>query len=241
MASATTPKAGLAASPGDGDGRTLPLAPMAVADFHGRLLALLADPDMEVRIHDLPNELPNPIPFSRDRDHASYDADYAHRFWQVLLNADRAFKEFRARFIGKCSPVHFFWGSNDLAVTRFSGRAAPPHPGGIPHLPDSVTREAYSQEVSSAGLWPGGGPIDYPAFYAYAYPVPQGFGERPVEPVAAFFHDGLGEFLLPYDAVRTAADPDAALLVFLQSTYEAAADLAGWDRACLEWDPVPPT
>jgi hypothetical protein len=224
----------------DGASRTLPLAPMTVADFHQRLLALLADLDIRVRIHDLPNELPDPIPFSRDQIHASYDAEYAHRFWQVLVQADRVFKAFRARFTGKCSPVHFFWGSNDLAVTRFSGRAAPPHPGGIPHLPDAVTREAYNQEVSSAGFWPGGGPVDHAAFYAYAYPVPAGFGERPVEPAAARFDAALGEFLLPYDAVRTAPDPDGTLLAFLQSTYEAAADLAGWDRARLEREPVPP-
>ena len=224
----------------DGGARTLPLAPMAVADFHERLLALLADLGIDVHIHDLPNELPDPIPFSRDHAHAAYDAGYAHRFWQVLVQADRVFQAFRARFTGKCSPVHVFWGSNDLAVTRFSGRPAPPHPGGIPHLPDPVTREAYNQEVSSAGFWPGGGPIDHAAFYSYAYPVPPGFGERRVEPAAAYFHDGLGEFLLPYDAVRTAPDPDAALLTFLQSTYEAAADLAGWDRARLERDPVPP-
>jgi hypothetical protein len=159
----------------------------------------------------------------------------------VLVQADRVFKQFRARFTGKCSPVHFFWGSNDLAVTRFSGRPAPPHPGGIAHLPDAVTREAYNREVSSAGFWPGGGPIDHAAFYAYAYPVPPRFGEHPVEPGAACFHEPLGEFLLPYDAVRTAADPDATLLAFLQSTYEAAANSAGWDRMNLERDPVPPT
>ena len=224
----------------DGAARTLPLAPMAVADFHQRLLALLGELGIRVRIHDLPSELPDPIPFSGDRVHAAYDADYAHRFWQVLVQADRVLKDFRARFTGKCSPVHFFWGSNDLAVTRFSGRPAPPHPGGIPHLPDPVTREAYNQEVSSAGFWPGGGPIDHASFYAYAYPVPPGFGERPVEPSAARFDAALGEYLLPYDAVRTAADPDAALLGFLQSTYEAAAEPAGWDRARLERDPVPP-
>ena len=224
----------------DGGDRMLPLAPMAVAEFHERLLALLEGLGIRLRIHDRPNELPDPIPFSRDRTHASYDAEYAQRFWQVLVQADRVFKTFRARFTGKCSPVHFFWGSNDLAVTRFSGRPAPPHPGGIPHLPDAVTREAYSQEVSSAGFWPGGGPLDHAAFYAYAYPVPPGFGQRSVQPAGAYFHDGLGEFLLPYDAVRAAADPDETLLDFLQSTYEAAANMAGWDRARLERDPIAP-
>jgi hypothetical protein len=150
------------------------------------------------------------------------------------------FTGFRACFIGKCSPVHFFWGSFDLAVTRFSGRTAPPHPGGVPHLPDAVTREAYSHEVSSAGFWPGGGAIDYAAFYSYAYPTPPGFKGRPVEPEAAFFHEGLGEFLLPYEAVRTSPDPDEMVTRFLQSTYAAAADTAHWDRAALEREPVRP-
>lgn len=224
----------------DGDARSLALAPMTVADFHERFLALLAELGIPVRIHGAPNEVPDPIPFSRDRTHAAYDAAYVHRFWQVLVQADRVFREFRARFTGKCSPVHLFWGSNDLAVTRFSGRPAPRHPGGIPHLPDAVTREAYSQEVSSAGFWPGGGPVDHAAFYAYAYPVPSGFGEHPVAPAAAYYDGTLGEFLLPYDAVRTAPDPDATLLDFLQSTYEAAATLARWDRTRLEREPVPP-
>jgi hypothetical protein len=178
--------------------------------------------------------MPDPIRFDDDRVHASYDANYAQRFWRVLLQCDRVFKLFRTGFIGKASPVHFFWGSFDLAVTRFSGRRAPLHPGGIPHLSDAVTREAYSHEVSSAGFWSGGGAIDYPAFYSYAYPTPEGFGKSRVRPAAAFFNQDLGEFLLPYDSVRGAADPDATLLEFLQTTYEAAANLARWDRRSLE-------
>jgi hypothetical protein len=176
----------------------------------------------------------DPIPFAEDERHASYDSEYANRFWRVLLQADRVFKEFRARFTGKCSPVHFFWGGPDLAVTRFSGRPAPEHPGGIAHLPDAVTREAYSQEVSSAGFWPGGGAIAYPAFYSYAYPAPPGFAESRVKPDAAFYSKDLGEFILPYDAVRQAESPDETLLAFLQTTYEAPANLAGWDRKALE-------
>jgi hypothetical protein len=230
----------LLVSVSDGQMRSVPLVPMTVADFYAELMGLLADLGIAAHVHELPNEVPDPIPFSEDRIHAAYDAAYANRYWRVLLQADRIFNEFRARFTGKCSPVHFFWGSNDLAVTRFSGRPAPAHPGGVPHLPDPVTREAYSQEVSSAGFWPGGGPIDHAAFYAYAYPVPAGFGDAKVQPAEAYFHETLGEFLLPYDAVRTAADPDAALLAFLQSTYEAAADLAGWNRTSLEREPVPP-
>src|SRR5207248_6596856 len=175
------------------------------------------------------NEVPNPIRFSQDRTHAAYDAAAAHRFWRGLVQVDRIFKLFRTGFVGKVSPVHFFWGSFDLAVTRFSGRSAPLHPGGVPHLPDSVVREAYSHEVSSAGFWPGGAGVEDPAFYSYAYPEPPGFRQASVHPAAAFFSEGLGEFLLPYDAVRTAPDPDEALLAFLQSTYEAAADAAHWD------------
>jgi hypothetical protein len=189
---------------------------------------------ISVCINETPNEIPDAIPFSQDRVHASYDPDYANRFWRVLLRAHDVFSQFRTAFLGKASPVHFFWGSFDLAVTRFSGRSAPPHPGGIPHLPDAVTREAYSHEVSSAGFWPGGGPIDHAAFYSYAYPGPEGFAAAPVRPAQAFFSRDLGEFLLPYDAVRTAPDPDTALMDFLQSTYEAAANAAGWDRANLE-------
>jgi hypothetical protein len=189
--------------------------------------------DLRVDIHGKPNEVPDAIAFDQDESHAAYDADYAQRFWRVLVQADRVLKQFRARFIGKCSPVHFFWGAADLAVTRFSGRPAPEHPGGIPNLPDWITREAYSHEVSSCGFWPGGGAIAYPAFYSYAYPEPDGFAGAPVGPGAAFYSRDLREFILPYDAVRHANRPDDTLLEFLQTTYEAAADLAHWDRASL--------
>ncbi len=172
----------------------------------------------------MPNEVTDPIPFSQDTQHASYDADAVRRFHQILVNCDRVFKQFRTGFVGKASPVHFFWGSFDLAVTRFSGRTAPRHPGGVPHLPDQVAHEAYSHEVSSAGFWPGGGAIDYPAFYSYAYPEPAGYRNAPVRPHAAFFSEALGEFILPYDAVRTSADPDKALLEFLQSSYAGSSD-----------------
>jgi hypothetical protein len=215
-----------------GEGR-LPLVPKAVAEFHDELMAALAKLDIQIRIHGSPNEVPDAIPFREDREHAAYDPNYAQRFWRALVQADRVFKQFRTGFLGKVSPVHLFWGSFDLAVTRFSGRPAPLHPGGIPNLPDSVTREAYSHEESSAGFWPGGG-IGYPAFYSYAYPVPEGFATAPVRPEAAFFHEGMGEFILPYDAVRDADAPDATLLDFLQTTYEAAANAARWDRAALE-------
>ena len=224
----------------DGARRRLPLEPQSVADFHDQLMATLAEVDIRVPIHGRPNEVVNPIPFREDREHAAYDPEFAHRFWRVLLQADRVFKQFRTRFRGKVSPVHFFWGSFDHAVTRFSGREAPPHPGGIPNLPDAVTREAYSHEVSSAGFWPGGGAIDYPAFYSYAYPTPPGFAASPVRPEGAFFHEQLGEFILPYDAVRNVETPNATLLEFLQTTYEAAANAAKWDRAALEYGPEGP-
>jgi hypothetical protein len=224
----------------DGARRQVALRPQSIAAFHDEIMTALRDLGIAVKIYGVPNELPDPIPFREDRAERPYDADYANRFWRVLLQADRLFTGFRACFVGKCSPVHFFWGSFDLAVTRFSGRTAPPHPGGVPHLPDAVTREAYSHEVSSAGFWPGGGPVDYAAFYSYAYPTPIGFNARPVEPAEAFFHDGLGEFLLPYDAVRKAADPDDLVTRFLQSTYAAAAETANWDRAALERLPVRP-
>ena len=193
-----------------------------------------------VVIDEMPNELPDPVRFSEDTAHASYDPDAVGRFLQILVNCDRVFKQFRTGFLGKASPVHFFWGSFDLAVTRFSGRRAPRHPGGVPHLPDAVAHEAYSHEVSSAGFWPGSGAIDYPAFYSYAYPEPSGFRAAKVRPDAAFFSEAVGEFILPYDAVRTADDPDKALLDFLQSTYEAAANAAKWDRDALECDPGQP-
>jgi len=218
----------------DGQLRRLPLEPQTVAAFHDRLLASLADLGMPVTIHGAPNEVVEPIPFAEDTLHSAYDGAAARRFWQALVQIDRVFKQFRTGFIGKSSPSHFFWGSFDLAVTRFSGRRAPMHPGGFPAMPDDITREAYSHEVSSAGFWPGGGPVDDAAFYAYAYPTPDGFGDAAVQPEAAAFNAELGEFLLPYDAVRTAPSPDDALLAFLQSTYEAAADKGGWDRAALE-------
>jgi hypothetical protein len=186
-----------------------------------------------VRIGKMPNEVPDPIPFDQDRSHHAYDAGAAHAFWRVLIQVSRTFKLFRSGFLGKASPVHFFWGSFDLAVTRFSGRRAPLHPGGVPGLPDAVTREADSHEVSSAGFWPGSAAFPQAAFYSYAYPEPAGFRERPVTQ-GAWFEPALGEFILPYDALRTAADPDALLLDFLSSTYAAAADTGRWDRAALE-------
>jgi hypothetical protein len=212
----------------------VPLQPQSVAVFYRRLMEEMEKLDLHVQIHKKPNELPEPIAFDQDQTHTAYDQQYANRFWRVLVQADRVFKQFRARFIGKCSPVHFFWGAPDLAVTRFSGRKAPEHPGGIPYLPDAVTREAYSHEVSSCGFWPGGGPIPYPAFYSYAYPEPPGFAETRVKPEAAFYSAKLREFILPYDAVREADAPDETLLEFLQTTYETAANLAGWDRKSLE-------
>lgn len=224
----------LIAQRSDGQTHSFALGPMPVAAFHRQCLDALAALGINVAIHGSPNEVPDPVPFAEDLGHASYDADAVHRFWQALLQIDRVFKAFRTGFLGKSSPAHFFWGSFDFAVTRFSGRRAPPHPGGIPALPDAVTREAYSHEVSSAGFWPGGGGTDHPTFYSYAYPTPDGFQDHKVRPDGAFFSGELGEFLLPYDAVRAAPDPDAILLSFLQSTYEAAAMTARWDREALE-------
>ena len=221
-------------STSDGTARQFALAGKSVAGFYTAIMADLAELGIDIAINETPNELPDPIRFSQDSRHASYDPDAVRRFFQIPCNAERVFEQFRTGFLGKASPVHFFWGSFDLAVTRFSGRRAPRHPGGVPHLPDEVAWEAYSHEVSSAGFWPGGGAIDYPAFYCYAYPEPAGFRTAPVRPDAAFFSEALGEFILPYDAVRTAAQPDQALLDFLQSTYEAAANSAKWDRNALE-------
>jgi hypothetical protein len=219
----------------DGAIREMALAPMPVADFYAQLFALLKELGFDIAIDTTPSEIPDGIPFDKDRQHAAYDPDYAARFWRVLASAHKVFTDFRTGFIGKASPVHFFWGSFDLAVTRFSGRRAPLHPGGVPHLPDEVAQEAYSHEVSSAGFWPGGGgPIDYAAFYSYAYPAPAGFADAPVQPAEAFYSQELGEFLLPYEAVRKARDPERMLMDFLQSTYAAAANLAKWDRAALE-------
>jgi uncharacterized protein DUF5996 len=223
------------------DGRSggFPLCPQSVAVFSRRLMEEMEKLDLIVKILGKPCEVLDPIPFDRDERHCAYDPDYVTRFWHILVQADRVFKIFRARFIGKCSPVHFFWGAPDLAVTRFSGRLAPRHPGGIPNLPDRVTQEAYSHELSSCGFWPGGGPIPYPAFYAYAYPEPEGFPAAPVKPGTAFYSTEFREFILPYDAVRQAESPDHALLTFLQTTYEAAATLGKWDRAALERDYEP--
>jgi Family of unknown function (DUF5996) len=224
----------------DGEGRQFALAGQSVASFYAAVMADLAELGIDIVIDETPNELPNPIRFSQDDKHASYDPGAVRRFFQILGNGDRVFKQFRTGFLGKASPVHFFWGSFDLAVTRFSGRRAPRHPGGVPHLSDAVACEAYSHEVSSAGFWPGSGAIDYPAFYSYAYPEPAGFRTHRARPDAAFFSEALGEFILPYDAVRTADDPDKALLEFLQSTYEAAAIAAKWDRDALECAPGEP-
>ena len=218
----------------DGRLRKLDLKPRSVADFHASVMAMLDDLALPVRINQMPNEIAGAVPFSEDEEHASYDADHAHRFWRVLLATDRVMKQFRTGFIGKASPVHFFWGSFDLAVTRFSGRTAPLHPGGVPNLPDEVAREAYSHEVSSAGFWPGGGAVPDATFYSYAYPEPPGFRTASAQPREAQFSEALGEFLLPYDAVRQSPDPDATLLAFLQSTYDAAAIAGKWDRQALE-------
>ena len=216
-----------------GEERAFPLGPYSVADFYRRVIVLLDGIGVAVAIKEMPNEVPNPIRFSQDHIHATYDAAAAHRFWRALVQVDRIFKLFRTGFLGKASPVHFFWGSFDLAVTRFSGRAAPLHPGGVPGLPDAVTREAYSHEVSSAGFWPGNDAFPQAAFYSYAYPEPPGFRDRPIT-MSARFDATLGEFILPYDTVRTAANPDALLLDFLSTTYSAAAEQGGWDRTKLE-------
>jgi hypothetical protein len=216
-----------------GDERMLALEPQPVADFYARILGLLRGMDVPVTINDLPSELPRPIRFREDRTHAAYDSAAVHRFWRALVKIHNVFTRFRSSFLGKVSPVHFFWGSFDLAVTRFSGRTAPPHPGGVPGLSDAVVREAYSHEVSSAGFWPGNASFPHAAFYSYAYPEPAGFRERPVM-AGAGYDTALGEFILLYDKVRAAADPEAMLLDFLSSTYAAAADCGKWDRAALE-------
>ena len=221
----------------DGATRSLALAPRSVADFYAEYRGLLRALDVDVRIRPIPMEMETVVPFQEDRTHASYDPDSAQRCWRALAQADRVLRAFRGRFLGKCSPVHFWWGGFDLSCTRFSGRVAPPHPGGIPNLPDRVTREAYSHECISAGWWPGGGALSEAAFYAYSYPEPRGFAESRVRPAKAYYHPELREFILPYDAVRQAPDPDTTLTEFLQSTYAAAADLARWDRAALERNP----
>jgi len=224
----------------EGARRVLALAPRTVADFYREFMATLRELGLEISIWTMPVEVMDPIPFDQDVTHRSYVAEQAQRFWRVLKQADRVLQQFRCGFVGKCSPVHFFWGSFDLAVTRFSGRTAPAHPGGIPHLADWVTRLAYSHEVSSCGFWPGGGPISEAIFYAYAYPEPKGFREFRVRPKAALFKTELAEYILPYEAVRTAPNPDTLILDFAQSTYEAAAESAGWDRAALEYPATTP-
>ena len=218
----------------EGGRRTLPLVPRSVAEVYAEYQAALDALGVEAAIWPVPVELPDVLPFAEDRLHAAYDGAAARRFWQVLVQAERVFRVFRGRFIGKVSPVHFFWGSFDVALSRFSGREAPPHPGGAPNVAARVMREAYSHEVSSAGFWPGSPEAPEAAFYSYAYPSPPGFAEAAVRPAGAFFQPQMGEFLFPYEAMRTALDPDAALLEFLQSTYEAAADLGHWDRRALE-------
>jgi hypothetical protein len=226
----------------EGESRTLALAPRAVAEFYREYVATLRALGIECGIWPVPMELPDRLRFDQDRTHASYDADTVHRFWRSLAAADRVLKIFRGRFLGKCSPSHFWWGSFDLACTRFSGRPAPVHPGGVPNCPDYVTREAYSHECISVGWWPGTtGGLEEPAFYAYAYPEPPGCQAAPLAPSSAYYHAGMHEWVLPYESVRSAASPEADLLAFCESTYAAAANLARWDRAALERSSHEPT
>ena len=224
----------------DGGMREVALSAQSIADFHAAIVAALGALDVPAVFDGRPSEMPNPLPFADDRAVRPYDADAVRDFWRVLIRVARVFGEFRTGFLGKASPVHFFWGSFDLATTRFSGRSAPRHPGGMPGLPDPVTREAYSHQEASVGFWPGSDAYPHAAFYAYAYPLPAGFAEAAIAPVEASWNADLGEFLLPYDAVRTANDPDTAILAFCRSTYEAAADLGGWDRDLLECAPGRP-
>jgi len=218
----------------DGAVRTIALAPRTVADFYGEYREVLESLDLDVKIYPVPVEVERAIPFATDREHKSYDADYANRFWRVLAESDRVLKRYRGAFLGKASPVHVFWGGLDLAATRFSGRAAPRYTGTAPNCPQYVMVEGYSHECASCGFWPGSDVLPEPAYYAYSYPEPAGYADRPVEPAGAYYHTGLREFILPYRVVRTAASPDDAILAFAQSTYEAAADLAKWDRKALE-------
>ena len=218
----------------DGGSAGFALDAQPVSAFYAKLMAEMGKLGLPVRICTMPCEIADAIPFERDDVHRAYDPEYANRFWRILLQSHRVFSIFRSRFAGKCSPVHFFWGAPDLAVTRFSGRTAPAHPGGVPNLPDWVAREAYSHEVASCGFWPGGGAVPYAAYYAYAYPEPQGYAAAPVKPSAAFYSNDMREFILPYDVVRSSPSPDDTLLEFLQTTYDAAADLAAWDRGALE-------
>ncbi|MFE2985822.1 DUF5996 family protein [Streptomyces sp. NPDC059262] len=219
----------------NGTHRTVALEPKPVADFYRETMQALGDLGIETRIQAHPNEVDPAIPFSEDRQHASYDPNAAQLFWRQLLQANRVLGEFRSHFVGKVSPVHFFWGAMDLACTRFSGRTAPSHPGGAPNCGDWVMVEGYSRELSSCGFWPGGG--EEGAFYSYAYPEPHGFADHPISPADAFYSPDLAQFLLPYELVRTAADPDRAVADFLHATYEAAAEHGDWDRAALEEDP----
>lgn len=223
----------LAVADCDGRREAFALEAMTVAAFYRKLMERLAVLDIRVRIHGKPNEVPDAIPFARDEVHGTYDAAYVERFWRVLLQVDRLCKAFRAGFMGKASPVHFFWGSFDLAVTLFSGRAAPVHPGGFPNMPDSATREAYSREECSVGFWPGGYGLDA-SFYGYAYPEPNGLAQAAIRPESAAWNAQLREFVLPYAAVREAQDRDAAVLDFFRSVYDATANLANWDRKALE-------
>ncbi|MBV7532086.1 DUF5996 family protein [Chitinophaga sp. sic0106] len=223
-------------STSNGASEEIPLEAVTVADFYRTLFGKLAQLDIDVSIHDMPAELPNAIPFTEDTIHASYDKARMAEFWQAMVKIYDVFTRFRTRFTGKCSPVHFFWGAFDLAVTRFSGRDAPLHQGEAPNMPQAVMQEAYSKEVSSCGFWPGNDQYPHAAFYAYAYPAPAGFADQPVKPGAAFFSKDLGEFLLNYDDVQQSADPAASLMDFLQTTYEAAANTANWDRKHLECD-----
>ncbi|HZS59438.1 MAG TPA: DUF5996 family protein [Gemmatimonadaceae bacterium] len=218
----------------DGATRSMALAPRTVADFYAEYRSVLRDLEIAVKIWPNPVEVAQAIPFAKDREHKAYDAEYAHRFWQILAESDRVLKRYRGQFLGKSSPVHFFWGAMDLAVTRFSGRPGPRYSGSVPNCPSYVMVEGYSHECASCGFWPGNDALPEPAYYAYAYPQPPGYGERSVEPAGAYFHAGLGEFVLPYEAVRKAPSPDRALLAFANSTYAIAADLAKWDRQALE-------
>jgi hypothetical protein len=223
----------------DGGKAAIELRTRTVADFYAEVMKTLEELALPVRIYAKPNEIPDATPFYEDEAHAAYDPEYVMRWWRIVSQSTSVLQQFRARFLGKCSPVHFFWGSFDLAVTRFSGRRAPPHPGGIPNLPDWITREAYSHEVSSCGFWPGGGSTPFPLFYAYAYPEPNGFASAVVRPSTAVYHTGLREYVLPYDEMRHARSPEAVLLDFAERTYEAAATLSGWDRISLERQSLP--
>lgn len=225
---------------GDGHSASFQLQPTTVAAFHASFVRLINELGGAPILGGQPNEVPDPLPFEEDHRSRPYDRDAVRRFHLALIKIDGVFNSFRTSFLGKSSPVHLFWGSFDLAVTRFSGRRAPLHPGGVPALPDEITQEAYDREVSSAGFWPGGGGVDYPAFYAYAYPTPPAFRSAPVQPDAAFWHDDVSEFILPYATVQSASDPDEALMAFLTSSYEAAADLGNWDRMLLDCQPSVP-